>query len=418
MGNTQVKGSNYAIAIVVACIAFYAVPVGLVGNQAGLFTTPVMEQFGWSQTEATLYMSIQPWVAAIFTPIAGKVLNKCNPRWVLTLTSLAFGLSSLACAWFTEPWMWHCYGVIYGISAAFFMYIAVPTMVNRWFVKHNGFVIGFCGAFISILAAIMSPVIQTWISSMGWQQARIIINVACTVISVVLTFALLRPSPESMGLKPFGYDPNATEAAAADPSKKPGCTPAEARKSPALYMLMLVAGFFVISASFVQQLSRYCSTMPELGAAVGALAVSIAMVGGIVGKFGLGWICDRFGSRTAGVTAGALGAIGVLICFFAGGNVTMFYVGVALFGVGYSALSTVPPMLCSDAFGQKSFTDIYSMVATALNVFSGFSALIYAQIFDITGSYNGAFWMIIIFYVLIVIMSLFIVPMGRRLWKK
>ena len=96
----------------------------------------------------------------------------------------------------------------------------------------------------------------------------------------------------------------------------------------------------------------------------------------------------------------------------------MFYVGVALFGVGYSALSTVPPMLCSDAFGQKSFTDIYSMVATALNVFSGFSALIYAQIFDITGSYNGAFWMIIIFYVLIVIMSLFIVPMGRRLWKK
>lgn len=101
---------------------------------------------------------------------------------------------------------------------------------------------------------------------MGWQQARIIISVACTVISVVLTFALLRPSPESMGLKPFGYDPNATEAAAADPSKKPGCTPAEARKSPALYMLMLVAGFFVISASFVQQLSRYCSTMPELGA--------------------------------------------------------------------------------------------------------------------------------------------------------
>ena len=105
MGNTQVKGCNYAIAIVVACIAFYAVPVGLVGNQAGLFTTPVMEQSGWSQTEATLYMSIQPWVAAIFTPIAGKVLNKCNPRWVLTLTSLAFGLSSLACAWVTEPCM-------------------------------------------------------------------------------------------------------------------------------------------------------------------------------------------------------------------------------------------------------------------------------------------------------------------------
>lgn len=418
MGNTNAKGTQYAIATAIACIAFYAIPVGLVGNQAGLFLTPVMNEFGWSQTDASLYMSIQPWVAALFTPIAGKVLNKVNPRWVLTATSLVFGLASLACAWFTEPWMWHLYGVVYGICAAFFMYIAVPTMVNRWFVKHNGFVIGFAGAFISILAAIMSPIVQGWITTMGWQTARIIISVACTILSTVLTLLCLRESPEKMGVKPFGWDASAKQETASDPSEKPGATTAEARKSPALYMLMVVAGFFVISASFVQQLSRYSSTNPELGAAVGALSVSIAMVGAIIGKFGLGWMSDKFGARIAGVTSGVLGAAGALICFIAGGNVSMFYVGVALFGVGYSGLSTIPPMLCSDAFGKKSFTDIYAMVATALNVFSGFSALIYAQIFDITGSYAGAFWMIIVFYVLIVIMSLFIVPMGRRAWKK
>lgn len=418
MGNTNVKGTQYAIATAIACIAFYAVPVGLVGNQAGLFLTPVMNEFGWSQTDASLYMSIQPWVAALFTPIAGKVLNKYNPRWVLTATSLVFGLASLACAWFTQPWMWHAYGVVYGITAAFYMYIAVPTMVNRWFAKHNGFVIGFCGAFISILAAIMSPIVQGWITTMGWQSARIIISLACTIISVVLTFACLRESPEKMGVKPFGYDENAAkQEGSATAGEAVGATTAEARKSPALYMLMFVAGFFVISASFVQQLSRYASTNEALGAAVGALAVSIAMIGGIVGKFGLGWMSDRFGARVAGVAAGVLGGVGALLCFLSGANVTMFYVGVACFGVGYSGLSTIPPMLCSDAFGKKSFTDIYAMVATALNVFSGFSALIYAQIFDITGSYSGAFIMIITFYVLIVVLSLFIVPLGRKVWK-
>ncbi len=418
MGNQNVKGSSYAWAIMVACIAFYAVPIGLVGNQAGLFVTPVMEQFGWTRTDATLYMSIQPWVAALFTPIAGKVLARVNPRWVLTLTAAGFGLSSLACAWFTEPWQWHLYGVVYGICAAFFMYIAVPTMVNRWFRKHNGLVIGICGAFISILAAIMSPIIQGWITTMGWQQARIIISVAATVISVVVTLALLRPSPEAMGVKPYGWDASQEGSGSkGDVVAHEGATAAQARKSPALYMLMVVAGFFVISASFVQQLSSYASTS-ELGAAVGAVAVSICMVGGIIGKFGLGWICDHFGSRVAGVLAGILGAVGVGIAFFAGANVMMFYVGVALFGVGYSALSTVPPMLASEGFGQKDFTAIYAMVATALNVFSGCAALIYAQIYDATGSFAGAFWMIIVMYVLIVVFSLFIVPLAQRTWKK
>lgn len=49
-------------------------------------------------------------------------------------------------------------------------------------------------------------------------------------------------------------------------------------------------------------------------------------------------------------------------------------------------------------------------------MFSGFSALIYAQIFDITGSFAGCFYLIIGFYVVTLICSLVIVPMGRRSW--
>ena len=196
-----------------------------------------------------------------------------------------------------------------------------------------------------------------------------------------------------------------------------GATAAQARKNPALWLLIVMAGFFVISASFVQQLASYAST-GELGAAVGAMAVSIAMIASIIGKFSLGWLCDHIGARMTGVIAGVLGGAGAAIAFFAGANVMGFYVGVALFGVGYSALNIVPPMTCRQAFGNKDYANIFSMVATGLNVFSGFAALIYAQIFDITGSFAGAFWMIIIFYVLVIVLSLVIVPMGRKSWAK
>ncbi len=420
MGTENVKGSNYAWAVAIACVAFYAVPLGFAANHAGLFITPVMNEFGWSRTDATLFMSIQPWVAAICTPIAGKLISKYNPRWIMTASVLVFGLANLACAWFTAPWQWDVYGVLYGASAAFWMYIATPTMVNRWFAKSNGTVIGVIGVMVSLFGAIMSPIIQGWITGMGWQTARIICSVIVIVVGGGLTAALLRESPEKMGVLPWGYgesEPKSEAASQIAVGADEGATAAQARTNPALWLLIVMAGFFVISASFVQQLSSYAST-GELGAAVGAMAVSIAMVASIIGKFGLGWLCDHIGARMTGVIAGVLGGAGAAIAFFAGANVMGFYVGVALFGVGYSALNIVPPMTCRQAFGNKDYANIFSMVATGLNVFSGFAALIYAQIFDITGSFAGAFWMIIIFYVLVIVLSLVIVPMGRKSWSK
>ena len=425
MGTENVKGSNYAWAVAIACIAFYAVPLGFAANHAGLFITPVMNEFGWSRTDATLFMSIQPWVAALCTPLAGKLISKYNPRWIMTASVLVFGLANLACAWFTAPWQWNIYGVLYGASAAFWMYIATPTMVNRWFAKSNGTVIGVIGVMVSLFGAIMSPIINGWIASMGWQTARIICSVIVIVVGGGLTAALLRESPEKMGVLPWGYgtvEEKKSEAASQIAvGAGEGATAVQARKNPALWLLIVMAGFFVISASFVQQLASYAST-GELGAAVGAMAVSIAMVASIIGKFGLGWLCDHIGARATGVIAGVLGGVlggaGAAIAFLSGANVTGFYVGVALFGVGYSALNIVPPMTCRQAFGNKDYANIFSMVATGLNVFSGFSALIYAQIFDITGSFAGAFWMIVVFYVLVIVLSLVIVPMGRKSWAK
>lgn len=424
MGSSQVKGSNYAWAIAIACVAFYAVPLALVGNQAGLFATPVMEQFGWSRTEATLYMSIQPWVAAICTPIAGKLISQYNPRWIMTAAAALFGGASFACAFFTEAWMWNVYGVCYGISAAFWMYIAVPTFVNRWFAKSNGTVIGAIGMSASILGAIMSPVVQSWISAYGWQTARMMNSGICLVIAVVVTALLLRESPDKMGVKPWGYDAaeadraKNAEAKVTEVKEAAGITRAQAMKSPALWLLVVMAGFFVVAAGMMQQFSSYASTNEALGAAVGAMGVTVCMIGQVVGKFGLGWLCDHTGAKVSGVVASVLGIAGIAIVLFSATSPMMFYVGSFLFGGGFAALNIVPPLTCQQAFGDKDYANIFSVVAAGLNVFSGFSALIYATIFDLTGSFAGCYYLIIGMYVITLILSLVIIPMGRRLWAK
>lgn len=416
---------HYGWVIVVACLAFYAMPVGIIGNTAGIYATPVMDEFGWSRTEATLYMSIQQLVAAAVTPLAGKILARFNPRWVLTVVSLVVGAATAVCVLFTEPWQWNLYGVAYGFCAGFILFLAVPTIINRWFVRRSGFAIGIASAGIGVFGALASPVTQMLIGAYGWQAARLATSLTCMVVSAGLTALLLRPSPESMGVRPYGADeaygkpvPLASpEKEAAEPAMAPraGATVAQALRSPGLYLLMLVAGCFSMGAFFMQQVPSICAVGP-LGADVGAFAVSAIMIGTIAGKPLLGWLADRIGAVPTGMIAGFGGALGVAIAFFSGSSAVLFFAGVAIYGLGYSSLSIVSPMLGSQGFGTAHFSEIYSYVCMAISIASAVGSFAFAFLYDVTGSFAVDFWLVIGIYLLSAVLCPVTVRLSRRCW--
>lgn len=415
-GTTSTKGSTYAWLIVLACIGFYAIPVGVVGNTSGLFVTPVMDEFGWDRTTATLYMTLQPWVAAVCTPFAGRIMKRYNPRWVLTASALVYGLATIWTAFADQPWQWHLYGVIYGICCSFFMFLAVPTLINAWFRRSAGLALGIAGATLSLTAAIFSQVGQALIADHGWQYARVVFGIIITVVPTVLAALFVRRDPASMGMLPYGADQaETTTTTAADAAPAQGATLVQAKKSPAFYLLILLAGMFCLCAAFFQQIPSFASTGP-LGAAAGATAVSIIMIGGTLGKFFLGWLTDRVGGRVTGVVAGLCGATGLTLAVLSGSTVAVFYVGMAIFGIAYSALTLVPPMLAREGFGTANYSDIYAWVSTGIFVFSGAAALLYARIYDTTGSFTPAFILVIVMYALTAVIVPIISRTARKSW--
>ncbi len=417
MSTKQLTGSPYAWLILVACIGFYALPVGIIGNTSGIFITPVMDEFGWTRTEATLYMTLQPWVGALFTPLAGKLMAKYNPRWLLTASVLVYGLATIWTAYADQPWQWAAYGVIYGISCAFFMFLAAPTLISAWFAKGAGLAMGIAGGVLSGTSALASPIGQSLIANHGWQYARLWMGVVMTVFATLLTVIFVRKSPASMGVLPWGAETVATAGdGAASTVVEEGATLGQAKKSPAFYLLMLVGGLFVMGAAFFQQIPSYAAN-GDLGATAGAMAVSIIMIGSMVGKFLLGWLSDVLGTRTTGIIAGVAGAVGLALAFQAGSNTGMFYAGMGLFGVAFAALTIVTPMLARQAFGTMHYSEVYSWVSTSILVFSGLAALVYAQIYDITGSLSPAFILVIVFYVVIALAVPYIASAGPKVWK-
>lgn len=413
------SGSVWAWLVLIGCIGFYSIPTGIIANTSGIFVAPVMDQFGWSQTDTTMYRTIQPLVSALCAPIAGKLMEKYNPRWILAAVSLVFGLASLASAYATELWQWNLYGVVFGVTAAFFMYLAAPVLINLWFKKGAGIAVSVSAATLSLLAAVASPVGQALIDAYDWQTARMVLSLATTVLSVLLTVAFVRKSPSVMGVLPFGADENrsATDASDAADVQEEGATMEQARKSPALYTLILVACIFVMCAAFFQQIPAFCAH-GALGAEVGAMAVSIIMVGGIVGKLLLGALNDKIGIQWTGLIATVGGALGIALAWLSGTNVAVFYAGMVVFGFGYAGLTVIAPMLARAAFGSRNYSQIYSWVSTGIFVATAVSFVVYGTIYDTTGSYDLCFVIVIALYAIAAAMIPFTIKKAQSIWKK
>lgn len=413
---THLKSATYLPWLVlVGCVGCYSIPVGLIGNTAGLYVAPVMQEYGWDQTGTTLYRTIQPIVAAVCTPIAGRLLAKYSPRLILSLTSLVFGLASVGTAFATELWQWDLYGVVYGVTSAFFMYLAAPVLLNRWFHKSNGLALGITAAALSLLAAAASPIAQSLITSGGWRYSRLVMCAIATVLAVVLTAAFVRDSPGSSGVLAYGEgEAPATHAPADAVSAEEGASRSQALRSPGLYLVIAIAAIIVMTAAFFQQIPAY-TAKSALGATAGAVAVSIVMIGGTIGKLVLGWLSDRVGIKPTAIGAMLCGALGMLIAFLAT-DVWLFYLGMAIFGVGYAGLTVIVPLLVRNSFGSRSYADIFSWVSTGIFIATSLSFLVYGRIVDLTGSFTWCFVLVIALYLVAAVLIVPAVNLSRSSW--
>lgn len=87
---------HYAWWIMVASAAIYAASVGIIVSCAGLLYRAVAEDLNVGVSEISLYTSLMYLTVTILLPFAGKVLNKFDIRYILTIAgiinALAFGL--------------------------------------------------------------------------------------------------------------------------------------------------------------------------------------------------------------------------------------------------------------------------------------------------------------------------------------
>lgn len=342
-------------------------------STASIFYPSVVSYLGLSSTaELSVYQTFMSFAQIVTLIFAGKVIAKHDVRVVLTLSSLAIGLPFLAMSTFDAVWQWYVAGIVQGVGIAFNLYVAIPTLVNRWFASRIGFLVGLCMAFSSI-GGIVFNLVAGWLVGMGpegWRTGYLVFGILVLATTVPFTIFGLRSFPADVGLAPYAGGKDAANTAVVA-TQNIGFTFSQVMRKPAYWGLALYAGITTFTAISMTILPTYsgslAQTFPET-AANAALLLSMVSIGGMVGKFTLGAICDKSCNLAIGLAVGS-GIAGYLLIWLAPGNLIAFLSGGFLFGLFFSTSTVIPPIICRSSFGNADYSNIWSRTSTIAQVF-------------------------------------------------
>ena len=304
-----------------------------------------------------------------------------------------------------EIWMFYLAAVLLGLGEISILWLAIPTLINRWFADKAGTFIGLCMAFTGIGGAVWSAVFTGLrAGGMDFHTIYLIWAVIALVTSLPFTLFCVRSKPEDCGLAPYGASVVAGQA----PAKPTGLSAAAAMKTPAFYSVCVFAGLINIAVLIAMQFPTYTKSLTDVAfdvLVVGGVMTTVMMVGQALFKLILGVVADR-NAKGALVFAFVCGVAGVLLCWFGIASEYILYSGAFIFGAFYATAVVLVPVIVRQSFGSRDYSVIYSRVSTVFNLIAAFASMIWAWIGSSFG-FNAVFIVGLVLLVLILLLGFY-----------
>ncbi|HYM04489.1 MAG TPA: MFS transporter, partial [Stellaceae bacterium] len=297
----RVLPKNFHYAWVVAGVTFVVLLSGAgIRATSSILIVPLEHDLGWSRGIISFAIGVGIVLYGLMGPFAGALMQQIGIRRTVLLALGVVAVSVGATTFMTAPWQLVLgWGVAVGLGTGVIALVLGATIVNRWFNKQQGLVMGIITASTATGQLVFLPMLASVAESQGWRPVVwIVALVAAGMIPVV---ALLLPErPESLGMKPYGAGDEAAIAPAARANPAMVALSALGRASKSGGFWMLFASFFVCGAStnglIGTHLISYCidNGIPEVR---GASLLAAMGVCDLIGTTLSGWLSDRFDNR-------------------------------------------------------------------------------------------------------------------------
>ena len=405
------KKMHFGYFVVVAMVLTSFMPLSLGLSCAGIFYPALSDYLGVERGMLSYYTSVL-WIAALVAlPFMGKLLNNHDARLCLTG---AVAIIVVAFVWlsFTQAlWMFYVAAAAMGVGVGMLLFLAPSTLINRWFAKRAGALLGIVMAFTGIGGVVWSTVGGILIQQIGWSVTYLVFA-ALSALTLPATLFMIASSPKDKGLEPFGYEPGSESDT---PTSASGIAANEAFRLPVFYLICAMCFFLNIGIYVYFMIPSYATTL-QIGLALpllGATASSVAMAGQTVSKLALGAVGEKR-PQTSTIVALALGIAGVALLAFMAESVVAFYAAALFFGAYYGITNVMMPIFTRASFGDRDYAQIYSRVSMVASISNAAAAFIWGTVIDATHSYLPMFVGVIVLMALAIVT---VVAIGRMQCK-
>ena len=357
-----------------------------------VFVAPFGEDFGWNRTQVSVVFTIAILSVGSWFVVAGFLQDRYGPQRVAAFGGILYALGFyLASQTESLIWLYVTFGAIAGAGNGFGYAIPIPVC-SKWFPDRRGLAVGLVVGGYGAGSGIYGPLArEVLIPSYGWQGTMQISAVIFLVMTLVAARLLKNPPA---GYKPPTAAPAAAGAApkAAAPATGRDFTTAEMVRTPTFYLLWIAyclgaaAGLMVIS-----QLVPV-GEAAGLGAAAG-LGLTIGAIGNTGGRVLSGWMSDTFGRLNTLRLMVLLSAAALPLFYLFAGQVLLFYLLLIVIYYCYGTLLSVFASTCADFYGTRHMGVNYGLLFSAWGVAGIIGPVIAGRVFDLTGSYETAFYL-------------------------
>lgn len=357
----------------------------------GSFVVPLINDWGWSATEAALPFTILIIVFAITMIPAGWIQDRIGPRKVATWGAIQFLVGYLLSGlvrFIPHPaWLIFTYGFIVG-SACGLTYSCIAPTARKWYPDRPGFAVSTGVMGFGLAAVIFSPLQRSMIAEMGVDGTFFILSVIVSVVALIGARIINNP-PEGYDISEFKLINNNSTAKAI--KKVEDVPPKEFIKKPEFYLMWLALAMVIGGGlTAIGLIPAYGEIELKLEPTIAAIAMSAYALTNGIGRPVVGQLSDRVGTIRIMTGVYIVQAIIFLALPYVAVNLGILICCSLLLGIGYATTFALFPVLVSAGFGTKYLGLNYGLVFSAFAI-GALTSLLGSKLLDITGSFTPAF---------------------------
>ena len=298
---------------------------------------------GWSKLDLTLAITLAIATSAIFSPIAGKIIDKDYGNSLLLISAVLGGIGLTLLSFIETIWHFYLVWILIGISIAGCLYepcFAIVTKYRGEKAKHDIITITLIAGFASTICFPLTHIISNIFS---WQVAAILFSFVVVFIASPMLWigaTLIRKEAHQTPIL----------------EKTTQCTKDKFLvKNPVFYYLAICFAIFALVHGV--SLNHLLSILSERGYTMNIAILAASCIGPmqVVGRIILLFSEKHLSTYKFSLIALLGMGISMAILFGSGSSVFLLFLFIAIFGTTYGTISVLRPVIVKNLLGSKNF---------------------------------------------------------------